>query len=320
MQDRLGRLIHGRDWPTIRIPKVVAKAGAWAREKMAGEEEKTFIKPWMVDLADDHYPVVIDRARERLGWSPQHRLRETLKEMVERLKRDPEKWYETNNMKRPEPETVDAGGVRDGEASGGALDLDVPAPPWKHNPSSWRHRVPICVLAGVAFLIATYMALYQWRLIGDVWDPVFGDQSRRVLDSDVSEKMRRWFRMPDAALGALAYLGDLLFGLAGSTRRWQDRPWLVLLFGLDVIPLGLVSAILVVLQGTTVGFWCFLCLVTAAISLVLVALAYDEVWSSLLFLRGVWRQSRSPRAVWDAFWGRRPPKAGKRKPAEGKAA
>jgi hypothetical protein len=35
--------------------------------------------------------------------------------------------------------------------------------------------------------------------------------------------MRRWFRIPDAALGAIAYLGDLVFGLAGSTRRWQDR-------------------------------------------------------------------------------------------------
>jgi len=185
-----------------------------------------------------------------------------------------------------------------------APDLNVNAPPWKYNPSSWRQRVPICLLAGVAFLIAAYMALYQWRLIGDVWDPVFGEQSRHVLDSDVSERMRRWFRVPDAAFGALAYLGDLVFGLAGSTRRWQDRPWLVLLFGLDVIPLGVVSAVLVVLQGAVVGAWCFLCLVTAAISLALVALAYDEVWSTLLYLRRVWRRTRSARVVWDVFWGR----------------
>jgi uncharacterized membrane protein len=159
-------------------------------------------------------------------------------------------------------------------------ELDVNAPPWKHNPSSWRQRIPICLLAAVAFLIAAYMALYQWRLIGDVWDPIFGEQTRHVLDSEVSERMRRWFRIPDAALGALAYLGDLVFGLAGSTRRWQYRPWMVLLFGLDVIPLGIVSAVLVVMQGTVVGAWCFLCLVTAVISLLLVALAYDEVWST----------------------------------------
>lgn len=183
-------------------------------------------------------------------------------------------------------------------------DLDVAAPPWDYNPSSWRQRIPICVLAGVAFVIAAYMALYQWRLIGDVWDPIFGVQSKHVLDSNVSEEMRRWIGVPDAALGAIAYLGDLIFGLAGSTRRWQYRPWLVVLFGLDVIPLGIVSAVLVVLQGTVVGSWCFLCLVTAVLSLVLVALAYDEVWSSLLYLHRVWQRTHSYRAVWEVFCGR----------------
>src|ERR671919_696883 len=195
------------------------------------------------------------------------------------------------------------------EAANNIDELDVNAPPWKYNPSSWRQRIPICLLAAVAFLIAAYMALYQWRLIGDVWDPVFGEQTRHVLDSEVSERMRRWFRIPDAALGAFAYLGDLVFGLAGSTRRWQYRPWLVLLFGLDVIPLGIVSAVLVVMQGAVVGAWCFLCLVTAVISLVLVAMAYDEVWSSLLFLRRVWRRTRSGRMVWTSFWGRPSPAA-----------
>jgi uncharacterized membrane protein len=183
-------------------------------------------------------------------------------------------------------------------------DLDVAAPPWKHNPSSWRDRVPIALLAGVAFLIAAYMALYQWRLIGDVWDPVFGEQTKRVLDSNVSEQMRRWIGLPDAALGAIAYLGDLIYGLAGSTRRWQYRPWMVLLFGLDVIPLGIVSVVLVVLQGTAVGAWCFLCLVTAVISIVLIVLSYDEVWSSILYLHRVWRRTRNWGPVWDAFWGK----------------
>jgi hypothetical protein len=183
-------------------------------------------------------------------------------------------------------------------------DLDVAAPPWEHNPSSWRDRVPIAVLAGVAFLIAAYMALYQWRLIGDVWDPIFGEQTKRVLDSNVSERMRRWIGLPDAALGAIAYLGDLIFGLAGSTRRWQYRPWMVLLFGLDVIPLGIVSVVLVVLQGTAVGAWCFLCLVTAVISIVLIVLSYDEVWSSILYLHRVWQRTRKSSTVWDAFWGR----------------
>jgi hypothetical protein len=194
------------------------------------------------------------------------------------------------------------------ESRGSRVDsvphLDVPAPPWSYNPSAWKQRVPICLLATVGFLIAAYMGLYQWRLISQVWDPIFGDQTHRVLDSDVSEQMRRWFRLPDAVVGALAYLGDAIFGLAGSTRRWQTRPWLVILFGIDVIPLGIVSAVLVILQATIVGNWCFLCLVTATISLILVWWAYDEVWSCLLYLHRVWRKTRSRRILWDTFWGR----------------
>jgi uncharacterized membrane protein len=183
-------------------------------------------------------------------------------------------------------------------------DPDAAVPPWRYNPSAWSQRLPICALAAVAFGIATYMALYQWGLVDGVWDPFFGKGSERVLDSQLSHRMRGWIGLPDAALGALAYLGDLIYGLAGSTRRWQYRPWMVLLFGVDVIPLGVVSAVLVVLQGTVVGSWCTLCLVTAVISLVLVVMAHDEVWSCLLYLRRVHRESGSARVVWDTFWGR----------------
>ena len=124
-----------------------------------------------------------------------------------------------------------------GNDASARVDLNVHAPPWDYNPSSWRQRIPICILAGAGFMIASYLALYQWRLIGDVWDPAFGAQSRTVLDSEVSHWMKSWFHVPDAALGAIAYLGDAVFGLAGSTRRWQFRPWMVIIFGIDVIPL-----------------------------------------------------------------------------------
>src|SRR5688572_22631832 len=182
-------------------------------------------------------------------------------------------------------------------------DLNVTAPPWDYNPSSWRQRVPICVLAGAAFVISAWMALYQWRLIGSVWDPVFGQQTVQVLDSDVSHSMQKWFGIPDAALGAVAYLGDVVFGLAGCTRRWQFRPWLVILFGLDVIPLGGVSALLVLVQTFVLKEYCFLCLVTAVISLILVWWAYDEVWSSMKYLWRVWKQTKSPTTLWLTFWG-----------------
>jgi hypothetical protein len=185
--------------------------------------------------------------------------------------------------------------------------LNVIPEPWSYNPSGWAQRIPICILAMVAFAIAVYMGLYQWKLIGSAWDPIFGKQTEKVLDSNVSERMRHWFLIPDAVFGAIAYLGDAIFGLAGSTRRWQYRPWMVVVFGIDVIPLGIVSVILVILQGTVVGEWCFLCLVTAVISLILVYMAYDEVWSCLLYLYRVWKKSHSIRQMWLTFWGYRTP-------------
>jgi hypothetical protein len=183
-------------------------------------------------------------------------------------------------------------------------DPDAIPVPWDYNPSSWHQRVRVAVLALAAFSIAVYLALYQWRIVPSVWDPVFGDQSGRVLDSQVSARMREWLRVPDGALGAIAYLSDAIFALAGSTRRWQYRPWLVVMFGLDVIPLGGVSAILVLLQATVVGSYCFLCMVTAGISLLLIYFAYDEVWSCVLYLSRVWKRTHDRKLLWDVFWGR----------------
>lgn len=101
LQDTIGLLIHGKEWPTIRIPKAVAKAGAWAENLLAGEDE-AFIKPWMIDLADANYPVEIEHARSKLGWNPVNSLRNTMGEMIARLKRNPQKWYEANGLSFPE--------------------------------------------------------------------------------------------------------------------------------------------------------------------------------------------------------------------------
>jgi nucleoside-diphosphate-sugar epimerase len=99
LQDQIGLLIYGEEWPTLRIPKFVAKAGAWVQGKLASDDsEKPFIKPWMIDLADDHYAAVINRARLKLGWDPAHRLRNTLPAMIEHLKADPEQFYKDNKL------------------------------------------------------------------------------------------------------------------------------------------------------------------------------------------------------------------------------
>jgi nucleoside-diphosphate-sugar epimerase len=103
LQEELGTMIHGKQWPSIQIPKSVAKAGAWVREQIAGsEDDERFIKPWMIDLADQNYPVDISRARERLQWEPTRLLRHTLPDMIGRLHFNPRRWYEINGLPVPD--------------------------------------------------------------------------------------------------------------------------------------------------------------------------------------------------------------------------
>jgi nucleoside-diphosphate-sugar epimerase len=66
--------------------------------------EEPFIKPWMIDLADDHYALNINRARELLNWQPQRTLDETLPRMVEALKTDPAAWYRKHKLEGTPPE------------------------------------------------------------------------------------------------------------------------------------------------------------------------------------------------------------------------
>jgi nucleoside-diphosphate-sugar epimerase len=99
LQRSCGRLIHGEEWETRSIPKALAKTGAWLQDQVPGEEP--FIKPWMIDLADDHYALDIGRARTLLSWQPKRSLRETLPRMVSALKRDPLQFYKTNKLEPP---------------------------------------------------------------------------------------------------------------------------------------------------------------------------------------------------------------------------
>lgn len=110
LQDRLGELIHGREhWQTLSVPKPLAKVGAWAEEKAEpvvpdrfDNGEKPFIRPFMIDMASDHYQLDINRARRLLGWKPRHHLRDTLSSLVANLKADPQGWYQANGITPPQ--------------------------------------------------------------------------------------------------------------------------------------------------------------------------------------------------------------------------
>lgn len=172
------------------------------------------------------------------------------------------------------------------------------------NPSSWGQRILIAAVAMIATLIALYLALFQLHVFASVWDPIFGDGTKNVLTSPLSHEFTQWIKMPDAMLGVLAYFADVVFALVGTSQRWRDQPWLVIIFGISVIPVGAVSITLVILQGFVVKSWCFLCLVSAAISLILIFLAYSEVMASCIYLHAVKKQ-QGLKSAWRAFWGLR---------------
>lgn len=171
---------------------------------------------------------------------------------------------------------------------------DLP-PGWTYNPSTWLQRAPIIGLALFSFFLSRHLAAFQLGYTDSAWDPFFGDGTRRVLTSQVS---KAW-PISDAGLGALSYLIEALSGFMGDQRRWRTMPWMVLMFGVLVVPLGITSIVLVIMQPVVVGAWCTLCLVTALAMLIMIPLAVDEVVAMGQFLARV-RHEGKP--FWKTFW------------------
>jgi len=445
LQHTFARLLQGRELETLEIPAGLApltKAGAWVLGKLPGAG--AFIRPWMIDRANDQYALDVTRARTLLGWEPKRSLRLTIPRMIAALKADPVTWYRENGLglpsalrakatstpdatRAPTDATRHAGhgaahartqrpalaevpheahaeaampedamahgravwphvanmslglwlmtgaaamgapgeGPRLSDLTSGALvfllallsvssrpafKLWAPwasslvgvwllfaplvfraraaeyandtlvgtlvvvfailapgmpgmrmlpgpdAPPgWSYNPSSWPQRAPIIALALVGFFLSRHMTAFQLEHITSLRDPLFGAGTERVLTSEVS----RAFPIPDAGLGAVAYLIEFLMGFMGDKRRWRTMPWMVTFFGILVVPLGVVSVALVALQPIAVGAWCTPCLVAAAAMLIMVSLTLDEVVAMVEFLVLARREGQP---LWHTFW------------------
>lgn len=416
LQDELGELMHGADdWPTLRLPKAVAAAGAWVQGQLepvipdridAGK--MPFIKPFMVAMADDHYALDIRRARDLLGWEPEHRLRDELPSMVANLKRDPAAWYKANGVTPPgwiseaddlgrNPETLRArhetqiksehganrwahfvnvglatwlitqpllidvaepllrwsevllGGAllacatlalswraswaRWACAGIGALVMAVPflfstanaaaylsdtlvgalifgfavctkpepgssalaaltgpvnPPGWSYNPSAWTQRLPIIALAIVGLYVSRYLAAYQLGHIPGVWDPFFAGSPadpRNGTEEIITSWVSQAWPVSDAAVGGYTYLLEILTGIVGSRARWRTMPWLVVLFGLMIAPLGITSIFFIIIQPVVIGTWSTIALIGAAAVLVQIPYSLDELLATLQFLR-----------------------------------
>lgn len=156
---------------------------------------------------------------------------------------------------------------------------DVP-PGWEYSPSSWTQRLPIIALAFVGLYISRYLTAYQLGHIDQAWDPFFGGGTERIITSEVS---KAW-PVPDAGVGAVTYMLEILTGLVGSRRRWRTMPWMVLLFGIMIVPLGAISIFFIIIQPILIGTWCTLCLVAAAAMVIQIPYSLDELVATCQFL------------------------------------
>ena len=152
----------------------------------------------------------------------------------------------------------------------------------RDDPSAWPPRLGIAALALVGAGVAGYLTLVQVRVLASAWDPFFGSGCERVLHSSFSEALP----VPDAGVGAVAYLVEIVLALAGSSDRWRRRPWLPLLFEALVLGTAASGIALTVLQVAVVHHFCTLCLASAAVSVSVLAL------SRLREGRAAWREVR----------------------------
>ncbi len=164
---------------------------------------------------------------------------------------------------------------------------DVP-PGWTYNPSAWTQRLPIILLAIVGLGVSRYLAGYQLGHVEGVWEPFFagsaGDPkngTEEIITSSVSEA----WPVSDAAVGGYTYALEIVTGIVGSRARWRSMPWLVVLFGLMIAPLGVVSISFIVIQPIVIGTWSTLALIGAAAMLVQIPYSLDELLATLQFVR-----------------------------------
>ena len=173
-------------------------------------------------------------------------------------------------------------------------------PGWSYNPSSWPQRSILIALGFAGMVVSRYLGAYQLGYIDSVWDPFFGfaGGTQEVLDSDMSHM----WPISDGALGGVAYTFEFLMGFMGAKSRWRTMPWMVAMFGILVIPLGLSHIALVMSQPAVVHHWSTLALLAAAVMLPMITLTVDEVVAMGQHVRDAVRRGDREGSAWKVFW------------------
>jgi uncharacterized membrane protein len=171
---------------------------------------------------------------------------------------------------------------------------DIP-PGWGYCPSTWLQRLPIAAMGVIGFLISRYLTAYQMGYIDQVWEPFFTPGTAAVITSETS---KAW-PIPDAGLGGVAYMMEILMAVMGDKRRWRTMPWMVIGFGILVVPLGGVSIFFIIIQPIIIGTYCTLCLIAALAMLVMIPYALDELVAMGQFMTDA---ARKGKPLWRTVW------------------
>jgi hypothetical protein len=77
---------------------------------------------------------------------------------------------------------------------------------------------------------------------------------------------------------------EVLMGVMGDRSRWRTMPWMVAMFGIVVVPLGVVSIYFIIIQPIVIGTYCSLCLLAALAMLIMIPYSLDELVAMGQFL------------------------------------
>jgi len=173
-----------------------------------------------------------------------------------------------------------------GMSMAGRMDpSDVPRG-WSYCPSTYLQRLPIVALGMVGLLISRHLAAYQLGHIDAAFDPFFilGSHGLNGTESIITSDVSKAWPVADGGVGAVSYMAEILMGLMGDRRRWRTMPWMVAMFGIVVVPLGVVSIYFIIIQPIVIGTWCSLCLLAGLAMLIMIPYSLDELVAMGQFL------------------------------------
>ena len=191
-----------------------------------------------------------------------------------------------------------------GMSMAGMMDPKTIPPGWTYSPSTDAQRLPIAAMGLIGLIISRYLTAYQLGHVDTVWEPFFAgspSDPRNGTEEVITSYVSKAWPIPDAGLGAISYLLEILMAVMGTRDRWRTMPWMVTFFGILVVPLGVVSIYFIIIQPVLLGTWSTLALIAALAMLVMIPFALDEVIAMGQFL--YWARCRGKPLIRTFFKG-----------------